>query len=279
MLSKTYIVYHKDCLDGFTAAWAAYRHYGNRAIYIPLNYSDPVPNFESNSEILILDFSFKPEILNRLTWEHTVVLLDHHKSAMEACNKYFGETTIHIEKTHNIRFDMTKSGARLAWEHFNTGAIPDIIKYVEDRDLWKFTFPQTKVFHAYLCSRNMTFENWNKIHENMTNVQERAKIFFAGSVVLNYIEQEVLKITQEVKFQIIGGYNVPVINCPFFLASEVCHVLLNKFNEVPFVASYYDGQNFRKWSLRSKDFDVAKIAIQYGGGGHKHASGFEEFYG
>ena len=33
--------------------------------------------------------------------------------------------------------------------------------------------------------------------------------------------------------------------------------------------------DFHKVSLRSKTIDVSKIALKYGGGGHKEAAGFE----
>ena len=29
------VIYHKNCFDGYGAAWAAYKKYGNDAIYIP----------------------------------------------------------------------------------------------------------------------------------------------------------------------------------------------------------------------------------------------------
>lgn len=48
----------------------------------------------------------------------------------------------------------------------------------------------------------------------------------------------------------------------------------------PFAACYWDTPEGRVFSLRSKDdgFDVGEIAKQYGGGGHKHASGFRVSY-
>jgi nanoRNase/pAp phosphatase (c-di-AMP/oligoRNAs hydrolase) len=42
-----------------------------------------------------------------------------------------------------------------------------------------------------------------------------------------------------------------------------------------FAACYWDTPEGRVFSLRSiGDFDVSEIAKQYGGGGHKNASGF-----
>ena len=75
----------------------------------------------------------------------------------------------------------------------------------------------------------------------------------------------------------IGGYNVPVANIPYMLGSDMCHALAK--NE-PFSAYYYDKPTGREFGLRSEEgaVDVGKIATQYGGGGHEHASGFRVSY-
>lgn len=43
-----------------------------------------------------------------------------------------------------IRFDLDRSGAAIAWEHFNRDAAPDLIRYVEDRDLWRWSLPDSE---------------------------------------------------------------------------------------------------------------------------------------
>ena len=45
---------------------------------------------------------------------------------------------------------------------------------------------------------------------------------------------------------------------------------------IPFAATYFDTGNIREFSLRSSPdgVDVSLVAEMYGGGGHKHASGF-----
>lgn len=283
MSKKIYVIYHKDCLDGYTAAWAAHKYLTpwaeQNVTYIPLNYSASIPNFESKSLIYILDFSFKPEVISKLLNEHTVILLDHHKSSMEAWSDYITKNPQTTSSSSVIRFDMTKSGARLAWEYFNKEPIPDLVKYVEDRDLWRFAYPQSKAFHSFLTSFPMTFEDWDRINKGLENDSSRNEIFMQAGALMRQREEEIKKIVEDVKLKTIGRHNVPVINCPYFLASEACNLLLDTYENAPFVASYHDRKDFRQWSLRSKSFDVSEIAALYGGGGHKQASGYEEFYG
>lgn len=73
----------------------------------------------------------------------------------------------------------------------------------------------------------------------------------------------------------IAGFDVPVLNCNYMFASDAGNDLA--IGEV-FSATYYDTQEFRKYSLRSAKeggIDVSEIAAKFGGGGHYHAAGFK----
>ena len=37
------VFYHAECTDGFTAAWAAWKKFGNRADYVPIFHITPPP--------------------------------------------------------------------------------------------------------------------------------------------------------------------------------------------------------------------------------------------
>ncbi len=37
------VIYHKHCPDGFGAAYAAWKKFGDAAEYLPASYGDPVP--------------------------------------------------------------------------------------------------------------------------------------------------------------------------------------------------------------------------------------------
>jgi oligoribonuclease NrnB/cAMP/cGMP phosphodiesterase (DHH superfamily) len=75
----------------------------------------------------------------------------------------------------------------------------------------------------------------------------------------------------------IGGHNVPMANLPYTLTSDAGHLLAKG---EPFAGCYWDTPKGRVFSLRSQDdgLDVSEIAKQYGGGGHKNASGFRLSY-
>ena len=52
---------------------------------------------------------------------------------------------------------MGKSGARLAWEFFQPDApIPDLVRFVEDRDLWNWQYPDSAAYLAALDTQAQT---------------------------------------------------------------------------------------------------------------------------
>jgi oligoribonuclease NrnB/cAMP/cGMP phosphodiesterase (DHH superfamily) len=85
------------------------------------------------------------------------VVLDHHKSAAEKLTGYQCRCGV-------VHFDMNKSGARLAWEFFHPDKpVPGLIRYVEDRDIWKWEFPESPAFLAALEMEPRSIARWAEI--------------------------------------------------------------------------------------------------------------------
>src|SRR3989338_2382454 len=82
-MKKILVVYHADCPDGFGAAWAAWKKFGNKAEYVavPPRVLPKVP-LRGRSAIYILDTSCSRTILEKLVRENKwVVVIDHHKTS------------------------------------------------------------------------------------------------------------------------------------------------------------------------------------------------------
>ena len=126
-----HVIYHAGCKDGFGAAWAVHRTLvSDRDVeYYPKAYGDSPPEVQLGEPVYIFDFSFSREVMEDLQ-ERTggfVRLWDHHQSAMKE-----------LQDLPYCHFDMSKSGARLAWEVMHGGPVPWLLQYVEDRDLWRW---------------------------------------------------------------------------------------------------------------------------------------------
>lgn len=150
-----YVLYHAGCDDGFGAAWAAWLTLGRDAEYIPVNYGQDPPEIPDGARVTILDFSYPRDVLLELSKRYYLHVFDHHKTAAQDLAGFDRAT-----------FDMTKSGARLAWEHFHPGVdVPTLVRVVESRDLWRFDEPHTRELSAWIRSYPRDFPTWNRLAE------------------------------------------------------------------------------------------------------------------
>lgn len=268
---KTAVIYHASCPDGFGAAWAAHRVLGDQARYFPTNHGDPIPPLADDTRIFILDFSFDRARMAELHGKHgpdNVVLLDHHITAQEQ-----------LSELPNCHFDLSKSGAVLSWEYFHPGAaVPTLLLYVQDKDLWTWELPDSRAVFAYLSSCAMDFDTWDKVAQDLQTADGLSKAVEAGESVLRSRQQSILEIVQSAHIAQVGEHRVPVVNSPI-MQSEIGEHLVNSYPDADFVAIYFDvSPTLRKWSLRCRGdrFDVSRLAQQFGGGGHPAAAGFTQ---
>lgn len=265
MEPKTYVLYHSKCYDGFGAAFAAWKKFGDSATYIAVSYGAPLPEMERGSYVYIVDFSYPAAVLLAMAGDHArVVVLDHHKTAEEALGAVVGAHT-RLE----IHFDMNRSGALMTWEYFHGTAymVPDLIKHISDRDLWRFQLEGTKEIHMALVSKPMDFKLWDSFDILDLKVQGAAMIEMHENLVKNICEGA-FEVT-------VSGHKVMVVNTTIAW-SEVGDFLLKKYPESPFVMSFTVFKDNVMFSLRSrKDFDCSAISKKFGGGGHAQASGFK----
>lgn len=270
-----YVLYHQGCYDGFGAAWAAYQKLGDSAEYIPVKYGEPIPDYvrESSSDIFILDFSYPPEEIAKLKTKR-LVMLDHHKSAMDDWDVH-----IILSDGHFINFDMNRSGAGMAWDYFHPAAPrPKLINYVEDRDLWRFKLRGSREIHTWLQSFSMSFYMWDCAAEQLERDFEGT--LKTAETLQQFKDMEVKRAADQARtgsfIALDKTYYFPLVNASNFF-SEVANELLKRNPEAPFAAYYFDrADGKRQWGLRSEDAreDVAKIAKALGGGGHRNAAGF-----
>jgi oligoribonuclease NrnB/cAMP/cGMP phosphodiesterase (DHH superfamily) len=189
-------------------------------------------------------------------------VIDHHKTAMEDCRDL-----------DFCIFNMERSGAGMAWEYFfYDEPCPDWILRIEDRDLWKFVYPDTKTIQAYISSLPLTFENWDEL--NNTPIETMVK---NGKAIERYIESYCERAAQEArKIEWPPGVRGVTVNVPYQAASEMASYLLTQHKDCVFSMGWFQrGDGKVQFSLRSRgDYDVSEVAKMVGGGGHRSAAGF-----
>ncbi len=255
-------IYHGNCADGFGAAWVVRKALGDIDFHAG-KYQAPPPDV-TDKDVVIVDFSYKrPVLLEMAAKANSILILDHHKTALE--------DLVDLPPNVTLLFDMESSGAMMTWNYFfPQETSPPLLRHIEDRDLWRFALPNTRQIQANLFSYPYDFQVWDKLMA--TDVA--ALVAEGEAIERKHIKdlKELIQVTT--RNMVIGGYEVPVANLPYTMSSDAGHELAKG---KPFAACYWDTPAGRVFSLRSSDegVDVSEIAQQYGGGGHRNASGFK----
>lgn len=263
---KPIVFYHSGCLDGLAAAWCFWHQYKDQMEYIPARYqeTDPLQYDVHNNLVYIVDFSFSRENTQRLCDDaKEVILLDHHITAYENLKDF-----VHPNLYNHI--NLSKSGAILAWEHICAGLVPPtVLLHIEDNDLWRFRYKDTRAVVKALYSHEFNFETFDKLTKTVID-----NLVSEGNVLIREFEKDIKLLLRNVRYMTIGGHEVPVVNANSKYSSELGNILAENN---PFGATYFDTDESRIFSLRSTDEgkDVSKVAQLFGGGGHRNAAGFK----
>ena len=260
------IIYHGDCPDGFGGAWAAWKKFGDRAEYVSIGLGLP-PSKEliNKKEIYMIDFVYPEDYLKKLLAENErVIAIDHHKTNEK-----------HIRLAHEHFFDIGHSGSVLAWKYFHPDkAVPKMLEYIEDRDLWKFRFAETMAICYFIDSFDFDFRRWSKLVEDLENKKKKDNYVILGNTIVGYQNKIIDRIIEEnVKLVKFEGYEIYAINANHLLASQIGSVLYGK--KPPMAVIWSEDKDSVSVSLRSDGtIDVGKIAEKYSGGGHRASAGF-----
>jgi oligoribonuclease NrnB/cAMP/cGMP phosphodiesterase (DHH superfamily) len=243
--------------------------------------------------VILLDIHLEKCLESIIEKAESVFVGDHHRS---------GEALIvGCASKHPGRFqcvyDVTRSGARIAWDHFHAGeAVPPLVAYVEDRDLWAWRLPRSREINEAIYVGNFmeTFAALDSFHLRWTKTESPTSASLAedGARYLEYQRAIVDGLARRASPMTMnsGGtdYRVLVVNAGT-LASEVGNHILANYTAsyescwpVDFVAlwSYSPSDNRIYVSCRASraGIDLSVIAANptggVQGGGHARAAGF-----
>lgn len=266
------VIYHgRYCPDGFGAALAAWLFYGDAAEYLALDHGqvqslDDLPAIAGRA-VYILDFSFGPELLGAIDAQAAkLVLLDHHKSALDKIGGFVCRCGV-------VHFDMDKSGARLAWEFFHPEReVPALLQYIEDRDIWKWEFPESAGFLSALDMEPQDFARWNEIAG--FSPEQLAQFMARGDAMDEKFRKLATDIAAGAQPLVFNGIEGLMVNAPGMFHSLVGDLLSAQSGT--FALMWSAGSSGVKVGLRSRrPFDCIPLAESLGGGGHAQACGFK----
>ncbi len=260
-------IYHANCADGFAGAWVVRRKYKNAEFF--KGFHQTFPPDVTGRDVILVDFSYNLKtMLDICSKAKSVLMLDHHESAareLEGLNRIAKCPT-------ELVFDMRRAGSMIAWDYFfPTEKCPVLLEHIQDQDLWKFKLKKTREIQLCLFSYPYDFEVWDAL---MTYDLDR--MYYTGVHILRKQSKDIKEFLTLARHNvIIDGVVVPAVNAPYTIGTDAAYFLAL---DAPFAAYYYILGKIVVFGLRSAapfGLDVQKIAVKYGGGGHKRAAGFK----
>lgn len=263
-MKNTVVLYHKNCLDGLGAAYAAWKKFGDNAEYLPVYHGGPVPEL-TDKEVYIVDFSYPGTTLPELEKQNKkLVVLDHHEGAKELVE----QVTEHI-------FDNDRSGTGIAWEYFRgTEPLPRLLAYIQDGDLWRHSLPFAKEVSAYLGTMQLEFEALDALVAKTATDDGFKEIVDKGRAFAEYRQYVCEQLaTQAVEVQ-FDEFTIYAVSAPRLFRSELGHMLASKKGPLSIV--WYPNNGIWHFSMRGDgSVNLAEVAQRRGGNGHHNAASFQ----
>jgi oligoribonuclease NrnB/cAMP/cGMP phosphodiesterase (DHH superfamily) len=289
-----YIIYHRNCLDGFTGFYLFMKtKYWSPK---PIVFSDvpsarePPPNIKDKN-VIIIDVAYDLHIIKHIANNaNSMLFIDHHISIRDDIKQ------LRLQDNQKLHFDINKSGASLVWDYFyKNKELPRFVKYIEDNDIGRWQYPETLNFIVGMevnFKMDPTYDNlreWDKLLNDdfLTSLIERGRIYneYKEHLITRYSNKySVMKFSSRTvinkykQFNNVGQYTVAITNTGCPSVSLVGKRIMENNDKIDFCILWFYIPHLNKYSfaLRSKEgkADVGSIAKIFGGGGHTHASGF-----
>jgi hypothetical protein len=267
------VVYHADCPDGFAAAFAAWKLLGDAAEYVPAPHGPaaPLDLDVTGRRVVVADYCFPAAVTARMIAQAaSFIVLDHHASAEKELAG--------VEERYKA-FSMVQSGATLAWCYFHghEAPVPPLLRYIEDRDLWRWTMPHAAEFCAGFGAPIGDFAAWDAALAG-GEAALRACMVKGAHVLEHKARERDAHVARAVPATMRAAPHLSarLVNATT-LASEIGNALATQPGvDFGVMWSYNHEQRCFTVSLRSArdDVDVSAIAKAHGGGGHPRAAGF-----
>jgi len=307
---KTACIYHSVDLDGWMSA-AIVKHWwqkeqgsyiqennhitnpntGEDSIdFIGYNYGQPIPDLTEYDKVIMCDISFPKEEMYKLIKKlnKNFIWIDHHISAINDCSLYLNDE-------FGLR-DTKFAACELTWMYFFPDeTMPEIVRLLGMYDSFrhKNTNEETIVLEFQYGARQCISNYEEAYRELEFSLRTDDNAFNIVHSILNKGKSIYQYLCTEAKQAYKNGFEIILeesLMLPDYRTKSRKFICFNKerFNPINFGIDYHkDGYtgaacfhyangiwNFSLYN-DNEEVDCSTIAKQYGGGGHKGASGFK----
>lgn len=270
---KKLCFYHAGCPDGFGAAWSVRSAWGDDAWYVARSHEDRVRLADCEDALVaFVDIAPARDELEELAdVASQVMVLDHHVTARDRLASDPAAVNALEDEGHVLHFDLSHSGSVLAWQAFQPDRpTPELLRYVEDQDLWNWALPDSDAVNAAIASYPRTFDTWDQLAAWPID-----RLVDEGRPILRANRIEVERRLDHAKPVALGTKRIEAVNASSN-RSQIGHELAKRaaFDAEWGLVYRVEGSEVFATIYSIGDLDISKVALEYGGGGHKNASGF-----
>lgn len=241
--------------------------------FLGLNHDMETPKdiINQHDKIIICDYCLPMDYMYELNQSKDLIWIDHHISAIK---EYEEKREQGLPEIKGLRRDGT-AAIILTWEYFYPNKeVPLGIKLLGMNDIYDLSDERVRPFEYAMQAEGVnrpTDEVWESLINNTMNIDEMVS---KGEAILSYIKMRNYRLVRGISFTSeYKGHKCICANMPqgkseFFDSLDI----LDRFDfMVNFFMNKHNCWNLSFYSY--KNFDVSKIAAEFGGGGHFHASG------
>ena len=241
--------------------------------FLGINHDMEIPydTINRHNKIIICDYCLPLDYMNELNQSKDLTWIDHHISSITEYEKRVEQGMSEIK---GLRRDGT-AAIVLTWEYYYPHKpVPLGIQLLGLNDIYDLSDERVRPFEYAMQSAGVnrpTDEIWQTLIDNTMNIYEMVA---KGNAILSYIKIRNYRLVRGISFTSeYKGHRCICANMPqgkseFFDSLEN----LNRFDfMVNFFMNKHNCWNLSFYSY--KNFDVSKVAAEFGGGGHFHAAG------
>lgn len=279
-MPKIYVLHHDDN-DGYASALALYELYGEKATYIPVQYGQKFPDIELDKDtaVYIVDFSYDRATLEDVDSKVLgLLVLDHHETAEEQLKGF-----------DRVVFDKTKAGATLCWNYFHPDKeVPYLFKLVEDYDLYKFEYEDTRKFNYGMSAlgKDKDLQSWSDVLHSSHILEEVIQV---GGILKENVDSQIKKFKDRKSYKITTdnqGRRFALYNTGSLINEMAEALYTDPSLELDYTMSYFftnegkvvfslrsnkDNPNAAKVNLIAQE--MSKEFRSGSGGGHPNSAG------
>lgn len=259
------ICYHHTDHDGLCAAAIVGAEKNIKLGYSTKITASDILNTCSGQVVAMVDFSLE---INRMRQIQEVakdfIWIDHHESARPC-------TSLGLRGI----FSVEKAGCELTWDFFNPKKPPpDVVKYVGDRDIWKFSYPETKIYGFGLNVTEGLDDPLSAVWVRLLSTNDfTSKILEAGEIASKVVYSDIEWI-ERLNLYRVG--KIFIINASSNV-SELASAIIDKNGEDCLVMIWQLAKKGLRISFRGhgagETAENLSKSLGVRGGGHSRASG------